>query len=188
MGATTIWERWNSLDAEGRFGPVEMNSFNHYANGAVGDWMFHRLGGLQMLEPGYRRSRIAPLVSHPALRHAKASLQTPYGLLAVDWRSTAGGLHLDADVPVGTDAEIVLPAPASARVREGRHPAWRAPGIRQVRWKNGELRLRVGSGHYVLHLTSRLSAGRRPPARDAGVQSARPASGSSGPGRAVMPP
>ena len=148
MGATTIWERWNSIDAEGRFGPVDMNSFNHYANGAVGDWMFQHLAGLQVIEPGYRRSRIAPLVWHPALRHAEASLRTPYGLLASRWRCEADGLHLDADVPVGTEAEIVLPAPRPDRVREGRHAAARAPGILHAHREGGVLHLRVGSGRY----------------------------------------
>jgi alpha-L-rhamnosidase len=155
MGATTIWERWNGIGPDGNFGPVDMNSFNHYANGAVGDWMFQQLGGLQMLEPGYKRARIAPLLSHPALSHARASLRTPYGLLASDWRQAADGLHLSVQVPVGTEAEIVLPAPDAQRVREGRHKAARAPGIRQARWKDGVLNLRLGSGHYRFHVPAR---------------------------------
>jgi alpha-L-rhamnosidase len=148
MGATTVWERWNSIGPDGEFGPVDMNSFNHYANGAVGDWMFEHLGGLQMVEPGYKRARIAPLVSHAALSHAKASLRTPYGLLASEWRRTADGLRLIVDVPVGTEAEIVLPAAHPQHVREGRHAASHAPGVRPAGWKDGILRLRVGSGHY----------------------------------------
>jgi alpha-L-rhamnosidase len=148
MGATTVWERWNSVGADGEFGPVGMNSFNHYANGAVGDWMFQHLGGLQVLEPGYKRARIAPLVTHPALDHAKASLRTPFGLLACDWRREAHALVLIADIPAGTEAEIVLPAPAPRLLREGRHAASRAPGVRQARWKAGVMTLQVGSGHY----------------------------------------
>jgi alpha-L-rhamnosidase len=88
MGATTMWERWNSIRADGEFGPVEMNSFNHYAYGAVGDWMFQHLGGLQMVEPGYKRVRVAPLVSHADVDHAKASIRTPYGQLASGSAST----------------------------------------------------------------------------------------------------
>ena len=57
MGATTVWERWNGIGPDGEFGPVDMKFFNHYANGAVGDWMFQRLGGLQAIEPGYRDAR-----------------------------------------------------------------------------------------------------------------------------------
>jgi alpha-L-rhamnosidase len=152
MGATTVWERWNSIGPDGEFGPVDMNSFNHYANGAVGDWMFQHLGGLQMLEAGYKRARIAPLTTHPALSYAKASLRTPYGLLACDWQRSADGLSLIADVPVGTEAEIVLPAANPKLVREGLHAASRAPGVQQARWRAGLLTLLVGSGHYEFQL------------------------------------
>jgi alpha-L-rhamnosidase len=119
--------------------------------------MFQHLGGLQMQEPGYKRARIAPLVSHPALSHAKASLRTPYGLLASDWRRAPDGLRLSVVVPVGTEAEIVLPAPNPQRVREGRHAASRAPGVRRAHWKDGVLHLQVGSGHYEFHVPSKGS-------------------------------
>jgi len=157
MGATTVWERWNSIGADGEFGPVDMNSFNHYANGAVGDWMFGHLGGLQMLEAGYRKSRIAPLVWHAALNHAKASLRTPFGLLASDWRRAQDGLHLTVQVPVGTQAEIVLPTPDPKLVREGRNLALRTSGVRQARWTDGALTLLVGSGTYDFHVLSKPS-------------------------------
>ena len=152
MGATTVWERWNSIGADGEFGPVDMNSFNHYANGAVGDWMFQHLGGLQALDAGYKKSRIAPLLLHPALSHAQASLRTPYGLLASDWRRDAEGLHLSVDVPVGTETEVVLPTSKPEQVREGLHAASHATGVRQARWQNGALSLQVGSGHYQFHV------------------------------------
>ncbi|MCE4536939.1 family 78 glycoside hydrolase catalytic domain [Pelomonas sp. P7] len=148
MGATTVWERWNSIGPDGAFGPVEMNSFNHYANGAVADWMFGRLGGLQIVEAGYRKARIAPWMSHPAVSQARASLKTPFGLLACRWRRAPDGLHLEVEVPVGTEAEVLLPTTAPERVREGRRAASRAPGVRQAAWKDGLLRLRLGSGRY----------------------------------------
>jgi alpha-L-rhamnosidase len=150
MGATTLWERWNSIGADGEFGPVNMNSFNHYANGAVADWMFQHLGGLQALEPGYKVSRIAPLVSHPDVTHAKASLHTPFGLLACDWRRGDDGLRLEVQVPVGSEAEVVLPVADPARVREGAQAALSAPGIRKTEWRQGLLTLRLASGHYRL--------------------------------------
>jgi len=155
MGATTVWERWNSIGADGEFGPVDMNSFNHYANGAVGDWMFQHLGGLQMIEPGYKRACIAPLVSHPAVNHAKASLRTPYGLLASEWRRADDGLlRLSVDVPAGTEAEVVLPTANAQLVREGPNAATRAPGVRQARVEQGVLILWVGSGHYEFSVPS----------------------------------
>jgi len=149
MGATTMWERWDGIRPDGEFGPVEMNSFNHYAYGAVGDWMFDRLGGLHLLEAGYRRARIAPLMCHPALSEASARIRTPYGLLASEWHRTPGGLRLSVDVPVNTEVEVVLPAADPSGVREGgRYAASRAPGVRDARWTSGVLHLAVGSGHY----------------------------------------
>lgn len=151
MGATTVWERWNSIRADGEFGPVDMNSFNHYANGAVGAWMFERLGGLQIVEAGYRKARIAPLLSHAAVSQARASMQTPFGRLASAWHRSAEGLQLDVDVPVGIEAELVLPAADAAQLREGRHAARQAPGVRQARWTDGQLTLRLASGRYRFH-------------------------------------
>jgi alpha-L-rhamnosidase len=151
MGATTVWERWNSIGPDGEFMADGMNSLNHYANGAVGDWMFNHLGGLQALEAGYRRVRIAPLLSQTDVRQAQASLRTPYGQLTSAWRRAADGLHLEVRVPVGIEAEVVLPAKAAEQVREGRLPASRAPGVLQAGWRDGRLTLKLGAGHYRLH-------------------------------------
>lgn len=148
MGATTMWERWNSIRADGAFGPVDMNSFNHYAYGAVGDWMFQHLGGLQIVEPGYKKSRIAPLVGAGGLNHARCSLQTPYGLLASEWTVSAGRLTLNVDIPVNTTAEVVVPAARADAVSEGGAPVSLAPGIKESSWRDGRLVLLVGSGHY----------------------------------------
>lgn len=152
MGATTMWERWDSIRPSGEFGPVEMNSFNHYAYGAVGDWMFQRLGGLQMLAPGYRRVLIAPLVTHPKLESAESSIDTAYGPLACAWRRGEDGLHVDVTVPPGVEAEVRLPAAHAADVREGRVAAARADGVRLLSAKDGEVRLQVASGRYRFHV------------------------------------
>jgi alpha-L-rhamnosidase len=148
MGATTMWERWNSINADGTFGPVDMNSFNHYAYGAVGDWMFQHLGGVQIVEPGYRKARIAPRVGLGGLNHAQCSLRTPYGLLACDWRLTAGTLKLVATVPPGTTAEIAIPAESAQAVIESSHPAATAKGVKRAAFTDGVLTLSVGSGRY----------------------------------------
>jgi alpha-L-rhamnosidase len=148
LGATTMWERWNSIRADGEFGPVDMNSFNHYAYGAVGDWMFGHIGGLQMLEPGYKKSRIAPLVGHGGLSLAKASLKTPYGILRSDWTFENGRLQLAIEVPVNTTAEVVIPTCAPDQVLESGAALRSADGVRIRSHANGRLVLRVGSGHY----------------------------------------
>ena len=148
MGATTVWERWNSIRADGQFGPVDMNSFNHYAYGAVADWMFQHLGGLQILEPGYKKSRIAPLVGLSALRQARCSLKTPYGLLAAQWNVVEGELTLSVEVPANTSAEVVISAARIETVREGNAPAISARGVKEFAFKDGRLTLLLGSGRY----------------------------------------
>lgn len=148
MGATTMWERWNSIRADGNFGPVDMNSFNHYAYGAVGDWMFQHLGGLQIIEPGYQKVRIAPLIGAGGLSHARSSIRTPYGPLGSEWQLTDGELTLAVTVPPNTCAEIVIPAASAEAVREGNTSAAAAPGVKETAFAHGQLSLLVGSGRY----------------------------------------
>jgi alpha-L-rhamnosidase len=148
MGATTMWERWNTIRADGEFGPVDMNSFNHYAYGAVADWMFAHLGGVQAIEPGYKKSRIAPLIAPTAMSHASCTLQTPHGLLASNWELGNGKLKLAVTVPANTSAEIVIPATRVSDVREGDSPAESARGVRSFAFQDGQVTLLVGSGHY----------------------------------------
>jgi alpha-L-rhamnosidase len=148
MGATTMWERWNTIRADGEFGPVDMNSFNHYAYGAVADWMFGHLGGVQIVEPGYKKSRIAPLVEQSGLNHARCSVRTPYGLLTSEWQRVGGELKLAVTVPFNTSAEVVIPASSREVVREGDVPAVAARGVKASTFADGRLTLLVGSGRY----------------------------------------
>src|SRR5699024_8398672 len=78
MGATTVWERWDSMLPDGTINPGQMTSFNHYAFGAVADWLYRSLAGLAPEGPGYRRIRIAP-VPVSGIDHAAARHETPYG-------------------------------------------------------------------------------------------------------------
>ncbi|MFF7721020.1 family 78 glycoside hydrolase catalytic domain [Streptomyces luteogriseus] len=146
-GGTTMWERWNSIMPDGEFGPVDMNSFNHYAYGAVGDWMFRNIGGLSALEPGYKRSRIAP-VPGGDLTRASGSLHTVHGLLSSRWTSRDGVFTLKVTVPVNTVAEVHVPAGTRRAVAEGGRPADRAEGVRFLRMEDGAAVFQVGSGTY----------------------------------------
>src|SRR6185436_19448964 len=83
--ATTVWERWDSLLPDGSMNPGEMTSFNHYALGAVADWIHQHVGGLAPDAPGYRRLRCAPVVGG-GLTWASSSLRTPYGRAACAWK------------------------------------------------------------------------------------------------------
>ena len=85
MGATTIWERWDSMLPDGTINPGEMTSFNHYALGSVADWLHRTVAGLAPAEPGYRRVRVAPRIGG-GLTWAHASLRSPSGEIAVGWR------------------------------------------------------------------------------------------------------
>jgi alpha-L-rhamnosidase len=89
-GATTVWERWDSLRADGSVNPGEMTSFNHYALGAVADWMHRTVVGISPAAPGYARVRIDPRPGG-TLTWARGSVRTPHGLVAVEWRRESDG-------------------------------------------------------------------------------------------------
>ena len=101
MGATTIWERWDSMLPDGTINPGQMTSFNHYALGAVADWMHRSIGGIAPLEPGYSKVLIAPQPGGD-IRWAKSSLETRHGKISVSWsRDGDGPIELDIAVPDG---------------------------------------------------------------------------------------
>ncbi|GGI78745.1 family 78 glycoside hydrolase catalytic domain [Pseudarthrobacter scleromae] len=120
MGATTVWERWDSMLPDGTINPGEMTSFNHYALGAVADWMHKTVGGISPLAPGYAKVRIAP-VPGQGIDWAKTSLKTPHGPVRVEWRLDDGALHLEATVPEGVEADVVLPGGEPRTVQGGTH-------------------------------------------------------------------
>jgi alpha-L-rhamnosidase len=149
-GATTIWERWNSIQPDGSFGPVDMNSFNHYAYGAVADWMHQNIAGIRAAEAGYRRSVIAPRPGG-GLTSGRGTLRTVYGTLSSAWQQTAGGLTLDVTVPVNTTAEVRVPSDAAYQVTEGGAALPGRAGIRGVRYDEADsvTVVTVGSGTYA---------------------------------------
>ncbi|MBR0041123.1 MAG: family 78 glycoside hydrolase catalytic domain [Oscillospiraceae bacterium] len=108
MGATTVWERWNSILPDGSFNPANMNSLNHYAYGAIGNWLYTRLCGLRLLEPGYKKFAVAPQfvkgITRAALRY-----ESVYGEIAIAWRCEQGTIAVDLTVPANTSAHLTLP-------------------------------------------------------------------------------
>ncbi len=113
MGATTIWERWDSMLPDGSINPGEMTSFNHYALGAVADWMHRTIGGLTATEPGYRRVAIRPRPGG-GITSCRTEHWTPYGRVAVAWDIDADTFNMDVVVPPNTSAEVTLPGAAAA--------------------------------------------------------------------------
>jgi alpha-L-rhamnosidase len=120
QGATSIWERWNGWTPEQGFYSPRMNSFNHYAFGAVGDWMYRYLAGLNPVEPGYRRTELRPRPGGGFLS-ARASHESLYGTHACGWRIDNGTLHVDVSVPPNTTATLVLAADKRIDVPPGQH-------------------------------------------------------------------
>jgi alpha-L-rhamnosidase len=120
MGATTIWERWDSMLPDGSINPGEMTSFNHYALGAVADWLHKVVLGIDATEPGYRSIRIAPQPGG-GLTWAKGSLLTPHGEINSSWRIDGTDLTLDVTVPDGCTAEVLLPGRPAESVSGGEH-------------------------------------------------------------------
>ena len=108
MGATTIWERWDSMLPDGSINPGEMTSFNHYALGAVADWLHRTVAGIAPLEPGYSRVLVAPRPGG-GLTWASGSLETRHGTVSVRWEVTDDGLVVDATLPDGVTGVLSLP-------------------------------------------------------------------------------
>ncbi|MFG2427780.1 family 78 glycoside hydrolase catalytic domain [Streptomyces sp. NPDC048590] len=121
MGATTIWERWDSMLPDGSVNPGQMTSFNHYALGSVADWLHRTVAGLAAAEPGWRRIRVAPIPG-ATLTWARAAHLTPFGRAEAGWRIEGTTLVVDVLVPPGTRADIHPPGGGAPLSRgAGRH-------------------------------------------------------------------
>jgi alpha-L-rhamnosidase len=121
MGATTVWERWDSMLPDGSINPGEMTSFNHYALGAVADWLHRKVAGLAPGAPGYQLIEVRPL-PNPRLTSASARHITPYGEASVAWERSGGEIRLTVVVPVGATAAVRVPGQdQDQEVRHGTH-------------------------------------------------------------------
>jgi len=154
MGATTIWERWDGVKPDSTFQTPGMNSFNHYAYGAIGDWMYRVIAGLDTYaaDPGYHHSRIDP---HPGggLTEAGADLQTGYGLLSSHWRIAADTLCMDLVIPANTSSSVYIPAPDGGLITESNHPLATVHEITVENVGRGFVVARLGSGEYHFRIS-----------------------------------
>ncbi len=148
-GATTIWERWDGIRTNGDFQAVTMNSFNHYAYGAIGDWMYRVMVGLDTDNNavGYKKIRIQPHVGG-TFTHASATYETQYGKLSSGWKIQDGKLILHALVPANTTATIYIPAAAATDVLENGQPLSSVKEIQVVGKEKEYVVVKVGSGKY----------------------------------------
>jgi alpha-L-rhamnosidase len=147
QGATTIWERWDGYVKGRGFQDKGMNSFNHYAIGAVGEWMYRNILGIQPdpASPGYKHFFIAPRPGG-GLTYAKGMYHSIAGTIAVRWEKTDSKLFLDVDIPVNTTATVILP---KGMVQEGGKPVKSVKGIALLKEDEKTLHYTVPSGHYT---------------------------------------
>jgi alpha-L-rhamnosidase len=149
MGATTIWERWNGIRPDSSFASATMNSFNHYAYGAIGDWMYRVMAGLDTYTdgPGYKHIRIEPHIGG-GLTMAAAHLETYYGKLSSRWKVENGQVNYEIEIPANTTADIFLPAADGTNIQEGGKTLGGQNDIKVGTPENGVVKISVGSGKY----------------------------------------
>jgi alpha-L-rhamnosidase len=149
MGATTIWERWDGIKPDSTFETPTMNSFNHYSYGAIGDWMYRTVAGIDTYAeaPGYKHIKIMPHIGGN-LTYVNADYKTYYGTVSSHWKMDNNKLQLDVEIPANTKATIYIPATNVESVKESDQPLSSAKDI-QVKGKEGDYVVaEVGSGAY----------------------------------------
>jgi alpha-L-rhamnosidase len=149
QGATTIWERWDGQKPDGSFQTTEMNSFNHYAYGAIGDWMYRVMAGIEIDEaaPGYKHVLIQPQPGG-GFTSVKASHETPYGKVASGWTLEGGRFDLTVEVPPNSRGTVRLPKARLASVSEAGKTLTDGNGITSRRQDGDVAVIELGSGQY----------------------------------------
>ena len=153
-GANTVWERWNSYTKEGGIHEPSMNSFSHYAFGAVTEWMFQSLAGIDTDGPGYARIILRPGPAAgqspdvPALDWVKAEYQSPHGPIRSEWRRAGHTFELTVSAPPNTTGTVYLPAAGREKITESGKPLGNAEGVRFLRMEGDRAVLQIGSGSY----------------------------------------
>ncbi len=152
MGATTIWERWDGQKTDSTFQDPGMNSFNHYAYGAIGDWMYRVSAGLEEKSPGYKEILVQPHLTK-RLEYSKASFESPYGKITSGWERKNGIILVTVTIPANTTATIVLPVSDTGRVTENGKPLKENSGFSDIRISNNNVTFETGSGQYLFEFT-----------------------------------
>jgi alpha-L-rhamnosidase len=148
MGATTIWERWDGIKPDGTFETPTMNSYNHYAYGAIGDWMYRTIAGIDTKTeaPGYKEIVIKPTIGGN-LENANADYETNYGKLSSHWKLENGMLLLDVEIPANTTATVYIPNGGNIVAEDGKAIDLQ-PEIKMAKQETGYSVVNIGSGVY----------------------------------------
>ena len=154
QGATTMWERWNSYSKDQGFGDAGMNSFNHYAYGAIGEWLYATVAGIDVdpERPGYKHLILRPEPGG-GLSFARGELQSVYGLIRSHWQLGDDTLTYEVTVPANTCATVTLPTADNAAVTEGGRPLGEAEGISNVRAEDRKVIFELSAGTYSFEAT-----------------------------------
>lgn len=149
-GATTIWEHWDGIKEDGSFWSADMNSFNHYAYGAIGDWLYRKVAGIELDEqvPAFKHFTIQPHIGD-GLDWVEATYESMYGEIKSAWRkSEAGGIELEVTVPANTTARVRLLDAKIENVKESDRPLSQADGILSFTDPGDSVDILIGSGAY----------------------------------------
>ena len=146
-GATTVWERWDGWTPDKGFQTISMNSFNHYAFGSVGEYLYRQVAGIDTDGPGFRKIIIHPAIA-AGLTNAQAAYDSPAGRIESAWRIDGKRFRLNVTVPPNTTAAIYMPAGAGGQITEGGKPVARSRGVSLLRSEDGATVFSAGSGKY----------------------------------------
>ena len=140
-GATTVWEHWDGIKPDGSMWSPNMNSFNHYAYGAIGEWIYSTIGGISSdpADPGFHTVVLAPRPGG-GITHAKTAYEGPYGTIKLEWRLEGDRLVIDAQVPANSTGRVVLSGVESRDLLE-------SAGV-EFKTQNGDATASIGSGSY----------------------------------------
>jgi alpha-L-rhamnosidase len=152
MGATTIWERWDGQKTDSTFQDPGMNSFNHYAYGAIGDWMYRVSAGLGTMKPGYKHLMLQP---HPTkkLSYSKASFESSYGTVESGWERKADKVIVKVKIPANNVATIILPVNSASQVSGNGINVAENKNFSGIRTVENKLVIDAGSGSYIFEYT-----------------------------------
>jgi alpha-L-rhamnosidase len=158
MGATTIWERWDGEKPDSTFETPGMNSFNHYAYGAIGDWMYRKMVGIDTYEDGvgYKHIKIKPHIGGD-FTFASASLDTYYGKVSNNWKVEKDSLVMDVEIPANTTATVYIPAKDLGSIKESGKNLPQINGLKVMGKEDNYVVVEVGSGVY--HFAALKSSG-----------------------------
>ena len=148
LGATTMWERWDGWTPGAGFQTVAMNSFNHYSFGAVGEYLYDAVGGINPASPSYSTIRIQP-VPGIGLTWANTSYNSTRGLISTAWTNTGSAFNLAVVIPPNTTAQVYVPTTNAGAITESGVPAASSPGVTYVGLSNSAAIYSVGSGSYM---------------------------------------